>query len=48
MSNYTKKTDLKNVTHNDTSDSALKTNLASLRTEVDKLDTDKLAPVPAD
>ena len=48
LSNYTTKTDLKNVTHNDTSTSALKTNLASLRTEVDKLDIDKLAPVPAD
>ena len=27
---------------------ALKTNLASLKTEVDKLDIDKLAPVPVD
>ena len=48
LSNYTTKTDLKNVTHNDTSGSALKTNLASLRTEADKLDIEKLAPVPAD
>ena len=32
-------------THVDTSRFALKTNLASLKTEVDKLDIDKLAPV---
>ena len=38
----------KNVTHVDTSNFALKTNLASLKTEVDKLDIDKLAPVPVD
>ena len=38
----------KNVTHIDTSNFALKTNLASLKTEVDKLDIDKLAPVPVD
>ena len=48
LSNYTAKTDLKNVTHVDTSHFALKTNLASLRTEVDKLDIDKLATVPVD
>ena len=42
------KTDLKNATHVDTSSLALKTNLASLKTEVDKLDIDKLAPVPVD
>ena len=48
LSNYTTKTDLKNVTHVDTSHFALKTNLASLRTEVDKLDIDKLATVPVD
>ena len=41
-------TDWKNVTHVDTSRFALKTNLASLKTEVDKLDIDKLAPVPVD
>ena len=46
LSNYATKTDLKNVTHVDTSSFALKTNLASLKTEVDKLDIDKLAPVP--
>ena len=48
LSNYAAKTDLKNVTHVDTSSFALKTNLASLKTEVDKLDIDKLAPVPVD
>ena len=48
LSNYATKSDLKNVTHVDTSSFALKTNLASLKTEVDKLDIDKLAPIPAD
>ena len=48
LSNYATKTYLKNVTHVDTSSFALKTNLASLKTEVDKLDIDKLAPVPVD
>ena len=48
LSNYATKTDLKNVTHVDTSSFALKTNLASLKTEVDKLDNDKLVPVPVD
>ena len=48
ISNYATKTDLKNVTHVDTSSFALKTNLGSLKTEVDKLDIDKLAPVPVD
>ena len=46
--NYATKTDLKNVTHVDSSSFALKTNLAGLKTEVDKLDIDKLAPVPVD
>ena len=48
LSNYATKTDLKNVTHVDTSNFALKTNLANLKTEVDKLDIDKLLPVPTD
>ena len=48
LSNYVTKTDLKNVTLVDTSSFALKTNLASLKTEVDKLDIDKLVPVPVD
>ena len=48
VSNYASKTDLKNVRQIDTSHFALKTNLASLKTEIDKLDIDKLAPVPVD
>ena len=48
LSNYTTKTDLENVTHIDTSNFQLKTNLVNLKTEVDKLDIDKLAPVPTD
>ena len=48
LSNYATKTDLKNVTHVDTSSFALKTNLTNLKAEVDKLDIDKLAPVPID
>ena len=48
LSNCATKTDLKNVTHVDTSRFALKANLASLKTEVDKLDIDKLVPVPFD
>ena len=46
MSNYATKTDLKNVTHVAASSFALKRNLANLKTEVDKLDISKLAPVP--
>ena len=46
LSNCATKTDLKNVTYVDASSFALKTNLANLKTEVDKLDIDKLAPVP--
>ena len=38
LSNYTTKTDIKNISHVDTSTFALKTNLANLKTEVDKLD----------
>ena len=45
LSNGATKTDLKTVTQVDTSSFALKTNLATLKTEVDKLDIDKLAPV---
>ena len=48
LSNYATKTDFKNVTHVNTSSFALKTSLANLKTEVDKLDIDKLAPVPVD
>ena len=48
ISNYATKADIKNITHVDTSSFALKTNLASLKTKVDKLGIDKLVPVPAD
>ena len=48
LSNYATKTDFKNVPHIDVSSFALKSNLASLKTEVDKLDIDKLVLVPAD
>ena len=44
--NYATKADIKNISQADTSSFALKTNLASLKTEVDKLDIDKLVPVP--
>ena len=46
LSNNATKTDIKNISHVDTSSFALKTNLASLKTEVDKLDIDKLKPLP--
>ena len=45
LSNYATKADIKNITHVDTSGFALKTNLANLKTEVDKLDTDKLKTI---
>ena len=48
LSNYVTKADIKNITHVDTSGFALKTNLANLKTEVDKLDTDKLKTIPVD
>ena len=46
--NYATKKDINDITHIDTSNFALKTNLSSLKTEVDKLDIDKLATVPVD
>ena len=46
--NYATKTDLKNMTHIDVSSLPSKTNLASLKTEVDKLDIPKLSTVSAD
>ena len=46
LSNYATKTDLKNVTHVSVSSFASKKNQASLKTEADKLDIDKLIPVP--
>ena len=48
LSNYATESDLKNVTHIYVSNFASKTNLASIKTEVDKLDIDKLTPVPND
>ena len=48
LSNYATNTDLKTVAHVDTSLFALKINLANLKTEFDKLDIDKLVPVPVD
>ena len=48
ISNYATKADIENISHVDTSSFALKTNLAILKTEVDKLDIDKLVPVPVD
>ena len=48
MSNYSTKKDIKDITHVDTSSCALKTNLANLKTEVDKIDTGKLKTVSDD
>ena len=48
LTNYATKTDLKNVTHVDVSSFASKTNLAALKTEVDKIDVDKLKTAPVD
>ena len=48
LSNYSTKTDLKNVLHVDVSSFALKSDLANLKTEVDKLDIDKLTPAAND
>ena len=48
LSNYATKADIKNISQVDTSSFALKTNLANLKTEVDKLGIDKLVPVPVD
>ena len=48
LANYATKTDLKNITHVDVSSFASKTNLAALKTEVDKIDADKLKTAPTD
>ena len=48
LSNYATKADIKNISHIDIPSFALKTNLANLKTEVDKLDIDKLKPLPDD
>ena len=48
LSNYATKDDVKNITHVNVSSYATKTNLAALKTEVDKIDVDKLKTTPAD
>ena len=48
LANYATKTDLNNITHVDVSSFASKTNLAALKTEVDKKDADKLKTTPSD
>ena len=48
MSSYATKADLKNATGIDTSNFALKSNLTSLKIDIDKLYIDKLIPVPVD
>ena len=48
LANYATKTDLNNITHVDVSSFASETNLAALKTEVDKIDVDKLKTTPAD
>ena len=48
FANYATKTDLKNITHIDVSSYVSKTNLAALKSEVDKIDVDKLKRTRAD
>ena len=48
LSNYAMKDNVKNITHVDVSSFASKTNLAALKTEVDKIDADTLKTTPAD
>ena len=48
LTNYATKDDVKNITHVDVSSFACKTNLAALKTEVDKIDVDKLKITPTD
>ena len=48
FTNYATKTDLKNITHVDVSSFASKTNLAALKTKIDKIDADKLKTAPVD
>ena len=48
LSNYPTKKDINDITHVDVSGFASKTNLAALKTEIDKIDTDKLKTTPAD
>ena len=48
LTNYATKKDIKDIAHVDTSNFALKANLANLKTEVDKLGIEKLVHVPLD
>ena len=48
LANHATKTDLNNITHVDVSSFASKTNLVALKTEVDKIDADKLKTAPTD
>ena len=48
LSNYATKKDINDITHVDVSGFASKTNLAELKTDVDKIDADKLKTVPVD
>ena len=48
LSSFATNADIKNISHVDTSGFAVKKKLANIKTEVDKLDIDKLAPVPVD
>ena len=48
LTNYATKTDLENITHVHVSSYASKNNLAALKTEVDKIDVDKLKTAPTD
>ena len=48
LANYATKDDVKNITHVDVSSYATKTNLAALKSEVDKINVDKLKTTPTD
>ena len=48
LSNYATKKDINDITHVDVGGFVSKTNLAALKTEVDKIDADKLKTVPVD
>ena len=48
LTNYATKDDVKNITRVDVSSFASKTNLAALKSEVDKIDVDKLKTTPTD
>ena len=48
LANYATKDDVKNITHVDVSNFLSKANLAALKTEIDKIDVDKLKTAPVD